>query len=106
MKVSLIQWNMTNAEGSLTGLVNQPSAFTVSWPYTSGSCDFLDKFEESRQGSIIFIKAYGHVNKGVCTDDAGTKTKIYNFTSITPGTFELRFINKDSSFISRMITIN
>ena len=104
--ISFIQWNMTIVEGGLTGRANQSLALTVYWPYTSGSCDVLDNFEETKQGNIISIKAYGHSNGGICTDDAGIKTKIYNFISATSGTFELRFINKDNSFISRFITIN
>ena len=97
---------MIKVEGAITGTVNQPLALTVYWPYTSGTCDFLDKFEETKQANIILIKAYGHRSGGLCTDDAGVKTKIYNFVSTTAGTFELRFINKDNSFISHFVTVN
>ena len=104
--VSLTQWNITKVEGSSTGNVNQSLALIVYWPYSSG-CDILDNFQETKQANVIFVKAYGHTaSGGICTDDAGIKTKIYNFTSATAGTFELRFINRDNSFISHFITIN
>ncbi len=101
----LLQFNMTKVEGGLSGTTNQPVNLTVYWLYSSG-CDVLDKFEESRQANIVSIKAYGHINEGICTHDAGIKTKIYNFTSTTAGTFELRFINRDNSFITQFVTIN
>ena len=97
---------MTKVDGVAAGNVNQLIPLTVSWFYTSGSCDILDKFEETRQGNIISIKAYGYYSGSICTADAGITTKIYNFISTTTGTFELRFINPDNSFITYTITIN
>lgn len=103
--IDVRQWQMTKVVGASTGTINQQIALTVSWPYSSG-CDVLDKFEESRNGNIIIVKAYGHSEDGPCTMDAGYKTKIYNFVSTQTGTFELRFTNIDNSFISHTVTIN
>jgi hypothetical protein len=99
-------WPMTKVEGSNTGSINQSIPLTVYWPYASGSCDILDKFEEVREGNIIYVKALGHSASGICTTDAGIKTKTYNFFSTKAGTFELRFVNKDNSFILHTVTIN
>ena len=104
-EVTFSHWNVTKVEGPAAGNANQAIALTVYWPYGSGSCDVLDKFEETREGSIIYIKAYGHVTSGICTMDAGIKTKIYNFFSASTGTFELRFVNRDNTFISHTIII-
>ncbi|HMK04771.1 MAG TPA: hypothetical protein VK489_11290 [Ferruginibacter sp.] len=79
---------------------------TVHWFFTSGSCDVLDKFEETRLGNIITVKAYGHYSGQVCTTDAGIKTKIYNFISATARIFELRFVNPDNTVVSYTININ
>jgi hypothetical protein len=105
-EVILVHWNVTKVEGPASGNVNQTVALTVSWPYGSGSCDVLDKFEETKQGNIIYIKAYGHTTSGICTMDAGIKTKTYNFRSASAGTFELRFVNRDNTFISHTIVIS
>lgn len=105
-RVTLIPWRVTGVDGPATGGLNQRIALTVYWPYSSGSCDFLDKFEESRQGNIVYIKALGHTNRGICSHNAGTKTKIYNFQSSAAGIFELKFISNDTSVISHSITIN
>ena len=100
-----VHWNVTKVEGPATGKINQSVAVTIYWPYGSGSCDVLDKFEETKEGNIIYIKAYGHTTSGICTMDAGIKTKIYNFLSASAGTFELRFVNPDNTFISHIIII-
>jgi hypothetical protein len=103
---SLRQWQILKVEGSSNGSINQVAGITVYWPYTSGSCDFLSKFEESRQGSIITVKAMGYSTGGICTMDAGIKKKIYEFISASAGTFEIRFLNPDNSFIAHTVVIN
>ena len=104
-EVIFVHWYVTKVEGPATGNVNQAVALTVYWPYGSGSCDVLDKFEETKEGNIIYIKAYGHTRSTICTLDAGIKTKTYNFLSASAGTFELRFVNPDNTFISHTIVI-
>ena len=93
-------------EGATTGSVNQVVALTVHWQFTSGSCDVFDKFEESRQGNTIKIKVYGHWTENVCTSDVGINKVTYNFSSSTPGTFELLFENMDGSVVIHTITIS
>jgi hypothetical protein len=102
---NLKQWDMTNVEGATAGNTNQVISLTVSWPFRSG-CDALDLFKETRQGNTVSIKAYGHTTAGFCTDDAGIKTKTYGFKANVAGTYELRFINTDSSAIVHTITIH
>jgi len=97
---------VTKVDGATTGVINQAIPLTVYWFFTSGSCDILDKFEETRLGNIVTVKAYGHYSGQVCTADAGIKTKIYNFISPTPGTFELRFVNPDNTVVTYTIIIS
>ncbi|MEO5943759.1 MAG: hypothetical protein ABIP30_07290 [Ferruginibacter sp.] len=104
-KILLSQWNITNIDGQAAAKKNEPVSLTVYWPFSSG-CDILDKFESSQQGNIIIIKAYGHTSGGICTMNAGIKTKVYTFTPSGVGNFELRFISRDSSIISHLITVN
>ncbi len=101
----LTQWAVIKVEGATSGNINQVVPITVYWPYTSG-CDVLSKFEASWKAPIINITALGYSSGGICTMDAGIKTKIYEFTSASAGTFELRFMNKDNSYISHVVVIN
>lgn len=96
---------ITKVEGDTTGTVNQVIDITVYWPFSSG-CDILDRFEEQRTGSTLTIKAIGHFYNGVCTQDAGIKTRIYKFSSSVKGNFELRFYNPDNTFITHRVIIN
>lgn len=103
--IKLSQWLITKVEGAATGNKNETIALTVYWPYSSG-CDVLYQFEETRQTNIVIIKALGYSASGICTADAGIKTKIYNFSSSKAGTFELRFLNRNNTFITHTIIIN
>lgn len=101
-----MNWPVIKVEGASNGTKNQIVPLTVYWPYTSGSCDVLSKFETSRKGSIIEIIALGYSSGGICTMDAGIKTKIYEFTSSSAGTFELRFMNRENTYLSHTVVIN
>jgi hypothetical protein len=105
-EIIYFQRNVSAVAGAGTGTVNQLIPISVSWFYSSGSCDVMDKFEENRQGNIIWITAIGHSSGTICTTDAGTKVKIYNFLASTAGTYELRFLNKDNSYLTHTIIIN
>ncbi len=103
--VSYTHWPVTKVEGLIVANARELIELKVYWPYAS-SCDMLDKFEIYKTGNIVNVIAYGHTAGGVCTQDAGLKTRIYNFSSIVPGVFELRFLNKDNSYISHIVTVN
>ena len=100
-----IHWNILKVEGLTTGAIQQPIEIIVYWGYSSG-CDFLNRFEESKTGNVIHIKAIGQTSSGICTTDAGIKTRIYTFTPNSTGIFEFRFINTDNSIITHIVTIN
>jgi hypothetical protein len=77
----------------------------VKWFYTSG-CDVFDNFTTTQNGNVYIIQAFDHTNNTICTQDAGLKNAMYNFTSANTGNFELRFISKDNTSISHFITVN
>ncbi len=102
---NLRHWPVVKLEGASNGTKNQVIPITVYWPYSSG-CDVLSAFKASKQESIISIIPLGYTSGGICTMDAGIKTKIYEFTSASAGTFELRFLNRDNTFISHTVVVN
>jgi hypothetical protein len=103
--IDYTQWPISKVEGPIVANAKELIELKVYWPYSSG-CDILDKFEIYKTGNIINIIAYGHTAADVCTQDAGLKTRTYNFSSTVPGVFELRFLNKDNSYITHIVTIN
>jgi hypothetical protein len=101
----LVRWNVTKVEGPNTGLVNQDISLTVYYPTSSG-CDIFDKFEQSAQGNVISVKAFGHTDTGFCTQVALERTVIFNFQPNSTGIFEIRFINKDNSYLTHNLIID
>ena len=92
-------WPVVDIDASQSGNANQIFKVTVHCPYSSGSCDLVDKFEENKQGTLITIKAMGYSRGNICTADAGIKTAVYNFVATAAATYDLRFLNPDSSSI-------
>ena len=101
-----VQLNMNRVEGATTGKVDQTIILTVYYP-TSSSCDVFDKFENTTQDHYFSYKAYGHTETSdFCTEAAIEKSVTVKFIAISVGSYELRFINKDNSYITHIITIN
>lgn len=100
------QWNMSRVEGVTSGTLYQTISLKVFYPTSSG-CDLLDKFEQSTQGKIISIRAFGHTEtSNICTEAAIEKSANLSFTPTSTGSFELRFIQRDNSYFTYTLTIN
>jgi hypothetical protein len=100
------QWNMSRVEGVSTGIINQTISLSVFYPASSG-CDILDRFEQTAQGKIISIRAFGHTEtSNFCTQAATEKSAILDFKPTSTGSFELRFIQRDNSYFTYSLTIN
>ena len=100
------QWNISRVEGETSGSVNQTISLNVFYPTASG-CDILDRFEQSTQGKIISIKAFGHTEaSNFCTQAAIEKSSYFSFTPTSTGLWELRFIQRDNSYFTYNLTIN
>ena len=99
------QWMIENVRGPDTGKTNDSIALLVSWPFASG-CDVLDSFVQTQQGYEVYVKALGHTNYGFCSDNAGVKTATFYFFTASPGTYELKFLNPDNSYLLHIIKID
>ncbi len=100
-----VHWNVTKVEGPNTGLVNQDLSLTIYYPTSSG-CDIFDKFEQSTHGNVVSVKAFGHTEiNSFCTQVALERTVIFNFQPNSPGNFEIRFINRDNSYLTHNLII-
>jgi hypothetical protein len=103
---SLRQYNVLSVTGPSAAAVNQTVSLTVTYRYTNG-CQVVDTFKQERSGHLITVRAYGHYDvAAVCTQDVGTRTKTFDFSSANAGTFELRFTNIDNSFVTHTVTVN
>jgi hypothetical protein len=101
-----VQWNMNRVVGDTTCKIDQTIFLTVYYP-TSSSCDIFDRFENTTQDHYFSFKAYGHTETSkFCTEAAIEKSVEVKFTPVSAGSYELRFINKDNSYITHIIIIN
>lgn len=100
------QHDVTSVSGPATGTVNTPVTLTVTYPYSNG-CDYIGSFEESRSGNNVTIKALSKpvAKDAVCTQDAGSRTIDYQFTSSATGTFVLQFLKTNGSSVNHTVTI-
>ena len=98
--------DLLSVTGPSTANVNTNVTFVVTYPYSNG-CDYIGRFEETKNSNVISIKAFSKpVPKNtICTQDIGTRTIEYTFRSATAGAFELRFRSRDGSFVTHTITI-
>jgi len=101
-----VQWNMNRVVGDTTCKIDQTIILTVYYP-TSSSCDIFDRFENTTQDHYFSFKAFGHTETSkFCTEAAIEKSVEVKFTPVSAGSYELRYINKDNSYISHTITVN
>jgi hypothetical protein len=101
-----VQWNMNRVVGDTTCKIDQTIFLTVYYPTTS-SCDIFDRFESTTQDHYFSFKAFGHTETSkFCSQIAIEKSVEVKFTPVSAGSYELRFINKDNSYISHTITVN
>jgi hypothetical protein len=101
----LVHWDVIKVDGQTSGLVNDTISLDVYCPSSSG-CDYISEFLSDKNGSTVFIKAFGNTRKdSPCTMAAVPIIARYKFTSKSKGQFVLQFINRDNSVIKHVLTI-
>lgn len=92
-----------SATGPSTISVNQQGTFELSYQ-TKNTCGNFESFTETLTGSTktvgIRVKYVGE-----CGDNLQTKTVPYNFTVNTPGTYNFKFRNTSTSFLTRTVVV-
>lgn len=101
----IFQAKISSSVGPKEGSKNQKNKFTVNWG-SPDSCGETDHFSDKKNGNVIEIKTYGFRKNGVgCLDMPTQKTGDYYFKTSREGTYILKFINLDESFIADTIVI-
>ncbi len=80
------------------------AAFNVAF-YVNNGCGNFGSFEEIVNGNSITIKVIAKYEGCVCTDDIPLRESVYTFTSNTSGTYLLKFIKADGTFITETVVI-
>lgn len=95
---------VTNIAGPNTAFVNQEIVLTISFQCTNG-CGQFGSFEETSLGNNINITVKAKYEGCICTQDFPIRTTQYKFKKSQSGSFELRFLQSNNSYLSHTIVV-
>lgn len=78
--------------------------FKVRFTVMNGCGDF-GSFEETVSGNTRTIAINAKYEGCVCTEATEIKETVYSFIPTAPGTYTLRFLNTEDTFITKMVTV-
>ena len=90
--------------GANTALVNQEVVLTVSFGCFNG-CGQFGNFEETTTGNTSTINVNAKYEGCICTQDAPIRTTLYKFKKSQTGTYELKFWQGASSYLTYTIIV-
>ena len=95
---------VTKIEGATTVLVGQEIDLTVSFGCSNG-CGQFDNFEENISGNTTIINVIAKYEGCICTEIAPTLKTSYTFKKSQTGTYELKFLKDDNSYLTHTIIV-
>ena len=95
---------VTNIAGPNAALVNQEIVLAISFQCTNG-CGQFGSFEENSVGNIIQVTVKAKYEGCICTQDLPIRTSQYKFKKSQPGSFELRFLQSNNSYLSHTVVV-
>ncbi len=95
---------VTNIAGPNTAFVNQEIVLTISFQCTNG-CGQFGSFEETSLGNNINVTVKAKYEGCICTQDIPIRTTQYKFKKSQSGSFELRFLQSNNSYLSHTIVV-
>ena len=91
-------------EGANSALVNQEVFLTVSFGCFSG-CGQFGNFEEVNTGNATAITVNAKYEGCICTHDAPIRQTIYKFKKSQTGTFDLKFLQAENTYLTHTIIV-
>ncbi|HMT73224.1 MAG TPA: hypothetical protein PKA77_04110 [Chitinophagaceae bacterium] len=95
---------VTKIEGSNSALVNQEIILTVSFGCYNG-CGQFGSFDEVISGNATTITVNTKYEGCVCTQDAPIRQASYKFKKSQAGTFDLKFLQAENTYLIHTITV-
>jgi len=87
------------------GTVNQPIGISIKFNINNG-CGKFYELKETGKGNKRQIAVIVKYEGCICTQIAGIETVKYTFTPTSAGTYKLKFITNNNTFITKTIQIN
>lgn len=95
---------VTKIEGSNSALVNQEIILTVSFGCYNG-CRQFGSFDEVISGNATTITVNAKYEGCICTQDAPIRQTTYKFKKSQAGTFDLKFLQAENTYLIHTITV-
>ena len=95
---------MTKIEGANSALVNQEIILTVSFGCYSG-CGQFGNFNEVISGNTTTISVNAKYEGCICTQDAPIRQTTYKFKKSQTGTFDLKFLQTENTYLTHTIIV-
>lgn len=102
--LSFIKAPVTKIEGANTALVDQEIMLTVSFGCFNG-CGQFGNFAETITGNATTILVNAKYEGCICTQDAPIRQTVYKFKRSYPGTFELKFLQTENTYLAHTIIV-
>ncbi|MBI3719288.1 MAG: hypothetical protein HY252_11950 [Sphingobacteriales bacterium] len=95
---------VTKIEGPTTGFVNQDIDLIISFGCISG-CGQFGNFEQISNGDTTTINVIAKYEGCICTQEAPTRQTTYKFKATQPGTYYLKFLQVERTYLTDTIRI-
>lgn len=73
--------------------------------YVGNGCGNFGSFEETVDGNTRTIKVIAKYEGCVCTEDIPLRDTVYSFNPTAPGTYTLKFVQEDNTFITETVVV-
>lgn len=95
---------VTKIEGATTTSVNQEVDLTVSFGCFNG-CGQFGNVEETISGNTTTITVNAKYAGCICTQDAPTRKTSFKFKKAQVGTYELKFLQTENTYLTHTIIV-
>ncbi len=102
--ISTIKAPVTRIEGPTTASVNQEINLTISFICFNG-CGQFGNVEETIAGNTTTIKVNAKYTGCICTQDVPTRVTSYKFKKGQAGTYELKFLQTENTYLTHTIIV-
>ena len=95
---------VTKIEGATTASANQEVNLTISFTCFNG-CGQFGNVEETIAGNTTTIIVNAKYTGCICTQDVPTRTTLYKFKKVQVGTYQLKFLQTENTYLTHTIIV-
>jgi len=97
--------HVRNVDGPNMVLVNSETDLAVKY-YLGNSCGQFERLESTSNGYTTIINLIAKYNGCVCADILLSGQTVYKFKPVQTGTYYMKFLQPDKTYLTDTITVN